>query len=298
MGLTVVLTGASGFVGGHLLPLLRAHPSIDRVVPWSRRKRPGHRPIDLRDAGETARALADDAPDVVVHLAALAGAHGHDPALLEDVNVAGLEGILEGLGGARLVAASTGYVYGPTPRPAQEAAALAPVGPYAGSKLRMERRLRGALPEGQLRILRPFNHSGPGQPPGYALPDLADKLLARVPGVPIATGSLRAVRDMGDVRDLAGVLLAAATRPRWPLLCNVCTGRGRPLQELFDRMAMLLGQPLPVPTLSPEAPPALPRSVGDPGRLRGLGIQPQYTLDDTLQAVLRDARERLRQRRS
>lgn len=294
MGLTVVLTGASGFVGRHLLPLLRAHPAVDRVVPWSRQERLDHRAVDLCDAEATARALTDDAPDVVVHLAALAGAHAHDPAQLEAVNVDGVDGLVAGLGGARLVAASTGYVYGPTTHAARELDELAPVGPYAGSKARMEQRLRDGVPDGQLRILRPFNHSGPGQPRGYALPDLADKLLALTPGEHMETGSLQAVRDIGDVRDLARVLLAAATRTHWPLLCNVCTGQGRPLQQVLDRMAELLGRDLPVPTVSPTAPPALPQCVGDPARLHSLGLHPRHDLNDTILAVLSDATERHR----
>ncbi len=291
MGLTVLVTGASGFVGRALLPVLAADPAVGRVVGWCRRPRAGLVAVPLTDRAASARALAALAPDVVVHLAARAGEHGTDGAALDAVNVHGIDGLCDALGTGRLVAASTGYVYGPTSRPAREDDPLAPVGAYAGSKARMEARLHRRVAPDQLRILRPFNHSGPGQGPRYALPAFARRLVALRAGrtAAVPTGDLGAVRDVGDVRDLARAIAAAATAPSWPAVCNVCTGEGHRMGALLQRMAARAGLPAPVPTAPSGPPSALPASVGDPHRLWATGHRPRHDLDALLDALVAEA---------
>ena len=66
----VVVTGASGFLGRHLMPVLEARYGADRVVGVSSRD------YDLMDTGEVGRLFQDHQPEAVVHLAAYVGGIG------------------------------------------------------------------------------------------------------------------------------------------------------------------------------------------------------------------------------
>lgn len=289
MSLRVLVTGASGFVGGHLMRVLQASPEVGTVVGWSRSGRGGFTAVDLRDAAATEQAAAAVRPDVVVHLAARAGDRRGLAQDIDQVNVLGSLNLANALRGARLVAVSTGYVYGETPAPATEDSPLSPIGAYATSKVDMERALRQHLDPSQLRLVRPFNHAGPGQSDRYAIPAFARGLLALRAGQrqSLQTGPLGGVRDLGDVRDLARLLVQAAVAPTFPPVCNVCTGEGRSMGAILEELANLLGLTHVAIDSDPQAP-SLARNVGSPLKLYATGFRPQHTLTDTLRAVLTD----------
>jgi UDP-glucose 4-epimerase len=131
---SVAVTGASGFVGRHLLPALADHPDVDRVVGLDVRE-PERRPrtvdfarVDI--AGTDLKPLLEGI-DVVVHLAGVVDPV-LDVALMERVNVEGTRRVLDAaasVGARRVVRISTAAVYGAwadNPVPLQEDAALRP----------------------------------------------------------------------------------------------------------------------------------------------------------------------------
>jgi GDP-4-dehydro-6-deoxy-D-mannose reductase len=238
----VLVTGATGFAGGHLVAACAA--AGDEVVAVSRSGGDG-RAVDLLDADGTRAAVAAAAPDVVYHLAALAhvGRSWGDPATTLAQNQAMSLGVLEAVRAeapaAVVVAVSSGEVYGPPESiPVDESAPLRPQNPYAVSKAAGDL-LAGFYADAHgVRAVRPraFNHAGPGQPPLYALASFARQVAAGAEAgddpIRVVTGNPDARRDYTDVRDVVRAyrLLAELGEPG---AFNVCSGRSWSARELI-----------------------------------------------------------------
>jgi len=273
-GVRTWVSGASGFVGQHLVQIL-----FDDILIC-----PTRAEADLAVPGALAAHLRASGATRAVHLAAAAGERAADPAALERLNVQATRELAEAAAelGLPLVILSTGYVYGETEGPAREDAELRPRGPYATSKARME----AVLPAGaDLRVLRAFNHAGPGQPGGYALPAFAAAARVAAAGGAPRVGDLEAIRDFSDVRDLAALIAAAVRAPRWPRVMNACSGAPRRLRDVLADVFWAAGLP-------PEAlPPGGPRGElracwGDPGLARAWGPAPAHPWSATVAAAL------------
>lgn len=304
----VLVTGADGFVGRHLVRgLSRAGHEVRAGC------RPGGEPVAWNDAGvrSVPLELTEDAsiraalvfePEAVVHLAAIASNREarEDPGRAWEVNAAGTARLAEALGRRResgadpiFLAVSTGEVYGVGgPEPRRESDELRPASPYAASKAAAELAVLEVWRRTGLRtvIARPFTHTGPGQQPTFALPGFVARLrAAKASGqAVVATGNLEPVRDLLDVRDVAAAYLALLERGTPGEAYNVARGEGRSLGELFRALADMVGvraEPRPDPALARSRD--LPHLVGDPTKLRrATGWTPTLTLDQTLRGLV------------
>ncbi len=259
-GRRVLITGGTGFVGGHLVAALRAAGDEVHVLV-----EPGAAPPDgaiahggdVRDAAAVARAVEAARPDRVYHLAAVASVReaSRDEALCRAVNIGGTEAVLEAIAhhapSARVLVASSAEVYGRAAgeEPVAESVAPDPCTAYGRSKLEAER-IAGRFADAGIATLcvRTFNLIGPGQRPAFVASDWARQLvqieLGRRPPR-IETGNLDVVRDLGDVRDAVAVyrrLLEAEPRGRrGGDVVNVATGTGTPLRALLAALLAAAG---------------------------------------------------------
>ena len=149
----VLVTGAAGFVGGHLLAALTTDPSAPRIVAW--RRPGGRRPsagtvratwreVDLLDGSGVERAVADAAPTQVYHCggaANVAGSWGTAVRTLE-TNVIGTDHLLQAVHrtqpAARVLVPGSALVYRPSHEAVREDHPVGPVSPYGLSKLAQE----------------------------------------------------------------------------------------------------------------------------------------------------------------
>jgi GDP-4-dehydro-6-deoxy-D-mannose reductase len=259
--LRVLITGASGFAGGWLARA--CDDAGDEVLGVSRR---GLSPagasaaLDLRDGDAVRSTIAEFAPEVVYHLAALSsvGRSWEHPAQTVNDNVASAVSVLESVRlaapAARLVWVSSCEVYGVAERlPITEDAPLQPANPYGVSKTAGD--LLAAVYAGAhgLEIVRarPFNHTGPGQREIFIVSSLAHQAaqgrIAGVSELEIVTGNPDTRRDFTDVRDVArayrllgsGPAHEAGTRfsDRGAPAFNVSTGRSVSTAELVELLA-------------------------------------------------------------
>lgn len=290
----ILITGASGFVGRHVQAL---HAQTDSVFTLSRGEvgTARHFAVDLVDARAVRDAVAEVAPDCVLHLAAVAQVRPGGERDAMAVNVDGAVHLADALWSvrpdARLLAVSTGYVLGETPHAAEEGAPVRPVGPYATSKARMEQALARCSVGRDLCVVRPFNHTGPGQSASYAVTAFARKVWAakRSEGTPtLSVGDLSAVRDLSDVRDLAHILRWLCTAPTVPPVVHACSGVGRTMASVLHELCRLAGLDPDDVTIHSTGRSALRRNVGRPTPLpmaaRVSSIPWHNTLRDVLQA--------------
>ncbi len=293
------VTGAGGFVGPHLVAHLRACgddvTEMDLLGPVE---------VDVTDADSVLARIDEAAPEVVYHLAALShvGQSWSSPGRSFRVNAEGtlhvLRACVERTVG-RVVVILSSEEYGnadPEHLPLNEDAPLRPVTPYGASKVAADfLALQAHLADGlDVVRVRPFGHTGPGQIDQFVVPALAARIARaerdEVDEIPV--GSLTAVRDLSDVRDVVRAYRLLAERGAAGEVYNVCSGRGVSIQEIADlllthstRSIKLVTDPALVRSVD------APRMVGDNTRLRTTtSWSPEYTLEQTLADVLAAAR--------
>ncbi len=301
----VLVTGASGFAGRHVLAALEAagHEPVGYGGPGE-----SPRPLDLLDAGNVRAAIAATAPDAVVHLAGQAFVPPSIAAPLATlaVNATGTAHVLEAVRSAgrpiRTLVISSAEVYGKQPperMPLAESAPLQPENPYAASKVAAETyaavwwRLYGL----DVVIARPFNHIGPGQDARFVVPSFARQLAEIAAGAPplLSVGNLDAQRDFLDVRDVAGAYVALLANGRAGGVYNVCSGRAVAIREVLRQLITIARVPVEVRD-DPERlrPSDIPVLRGDASALRAeTGWSPAFSLAASLRDIYADARERV-----
>jgi GDP-4-dehydro-6-deoxy-D-mannose reductase len=290
----ILVTGAQGFVGGHLLAQLGA-----RGLPVD---------VDVTDAKAVARAVAATAPAAIVHLAALSsvGASWQDAGETWRVNTVGTVNVLEAVRletpDTRVLVASTGEVYGRAEQvPTPEAEPLAPVSPYAASKAAAELACEQARRAGvDVVVTRAFQHEGPGRDERFALGSWAAQIArAEEPGGgTVRVGDLTPRRDITDVRDVCRAYTLLLDPSVATGTYNIATGRAVEMREVLETLIGLTAVPVEVEA-DPERmrPSEQPIVCGDASRLRAAtGWAPRIPLEQTLADTLEAARQKATER--
>jgi len=256
-----LITGAGGFVGGHLCTYLLTHTSweILGIVYPEPVQEPHPLPslhlvrADLRDPQETARLLADFAPEVVFHLAAQSyvPASFADPWDTLETNIRMqlnlLEAVRQGERSARVLVIGSNEEYGapcPEELPLREGSPLRPRNPYAVSKVTQDMLgLQYHLAYGMDVVrLRPFNHTGPGQPPRFVVPAFAHQIARIEAGLQepvVRVGNLDVARDFTDVRDVVRAYHLAALHGEPGEVYNLASGRPQSIRGLLESLLSL-----------------------------------------------------------
>jgi GDP-4-dehydro-6-deoxy-D-mannose reductase len=293
-----LVTGAKGFVGSWLTAHLAEQGDEVTAIDHE---------VDVTDGSAVRGAIGDVAPEIIYHLAAFThvGRSWSDPAEVMQVNAIGTLYVLEAArtcaAPPRVLLVSSAEVYGavaPEQLPLNEDAPLAPVTPYAVSKVAAEYLGVQAFLAHGLPVVRarPFNHVGPGQSSNFVVSALAERIVrARLGGATsIAVGNLAPKRDVTDVRDVVRAYRLLGERGVAGEVYNVCSGHDVAISEIAARLQTLAGVELRLDTDASLARPIdVPVLRGDPAKLRAAtGWEPRITLDDTLRAVLEDWNER------
>jgi GDP-4-dehydro-6-deoxy-D-mannose reductase len=299
----LIVTGAEGFVGGHLLPhllacghtvfgtFLETHPDVPEAT-WIH--------ADLTSRASVADLLARTAPEGIIHLAAIS----HVPAVAADpgrgfaANVTALVHLLsEGAGmTGPVVAVSSGEVYGRVPvgrLPIKETEPVAPLNLYGVTKACSEQvawffqRTSGI----RCTVVRPFSQLGPGQSDTFVCSSFARQIARIMLGKAspsVRVGNLGVRRDFMDVRDVVRAYARLAERYEGPGPFNLCGGKsvavGDVLRDLIAMSAMNIHIEV---DLSRVRPSDIEDMVGDPSAFRTVaGWEPVFTLTRSLEDLL------------
>lgn len=309
----VLVTGAAGFAGGHLLALLRRD-----AVPVEGWYRPGVPPpasapgsregvtwrsVDLRDAQAVHTAIAALRPSAVYHLAGAAnqGAAWANTDVTLELNALVTHVLLRAVAAhvpeARVIVTTSAAIYAPSDDAHREDGRLAPSTPYGVSKLAQEMVALHAARHEHLDVVvvRPFNHIGPGQDLGFFAPEFARQVARIEAGLdsgPMRVGNLTPRRDLSDVRDtVRGYRLLMQHGVRGEVY-NVCRGEAVEIGELLDMLRADVAAPIDV-VVDPEKlrPVDVPLLLGDHTRLTAAtGWRPEIPMAQTLADILDEQR--------
>ena len=305
----VLVTGAAGFIGSHLCEHLCARGDevvgVDNFDPFYPRatKEQNLAPLrtdaaftfveaDIRDVAALAGAFGRGRPDVVVHLAALAGVRPSlaEPARYADVNLVGTQRVIDAARAAavpRFVFASSSSVYGLDSQPPfkESDPCLQPLSPYASTKRAGELLLFAAhhLYALDVTCLRFFTVYGPRQRPDLAIHKFGRAIAAGRPIPLFGDGSNS--RDYTFIDDIVdGVVAAideAVAAPGYRIY-NLGGSRTTTLLGLVDLLGEALGKK-PIVEWQPEQPGDMKRTLADLTlSARALGYAPKVSIEEGL----------------
>jgi NAD dependent epimerase/dehydratase len=306
----ILVTGADGFIGSHLVEALVRHGARVKAFclynsfdsrGWLDEASPDLVSDveffmgDIRDSAGVRTALAGC--DVVFHLAALIGIpfSYHSPSSYVDTNVRGTLNVLEAvrdLGLERAIITSTSEVYGSARYvPIDESHPRQAQSPYSASKIAAD-----ALAESFYRsfgtpvvIVRPFNTYGPRQSARAVIPTILTQLLAGAPS--LSLGALHPTRDLTFVTDTAAGFIDLAS-PEGAIGKDINLGVGDEISihDLAELIMQIVGVDVPIISTDDRQRPALSevtRLVSDNSLVRSLTAwEPRVSLREGLVATV------------
>lgn len=313
----VLVTGVTGFAGGHLAEALLARGHEVSGVGREASFAPAWEhlaarvPLDTLDIAEPAgieRVLRETRPEQIYHLAgyAHAGQSFKEPDAAWAGNLTATRTLYDTLLKVglrpRILYVGSGLIYGHPSSPDQsfhEDCPLRPTNPYAASKAAADLASYqySQSPGLDIVIARPFNHVGPAQSPQFAVASFARQVAAiaagRQPPV-LETGNLTPRRDLTDVRDVARAYQMLMDKGRTGEAYNIGSGVTPSMQEVLDRLLALAGVRAEVrPRADLLRPTDAAATRADTSKIRReTGWQPQRPLDQTLRDMLAFWRDR------
>jgi GDP-4-dehydro-6-deoxy-D-mannose reductase len=313
----VLITGATGFVGQHLIrhlqqnnPDAELHGTIIRADEAIATPPAFLHTIDLCDGQAVQDLIRQIQPQQIYHLAAQSSPRRSftEPwATLENNIRAQLNITIACLAlrlRPRILIISSADIYSDSDLPIHEDSPFYPRSPYSVSKitqdmLGLQYYLSDSLP---IMRARPFNHTGPGQQEGFVAPDFAMQI-ARIENgqqEPVMqVGNLEPRRDFTDVRDVVRAYQLIGDLGKPGAVYNIASGIAYSIRQLLETLLSYSPTPITVRTAADRlAGSDSSVKYGDASRLRtATGWQPQIPFEQTLLDLLNDCRERVRANR-
>jgi GDP-4-dehydro-6-deoxy-D-mannose reductase len=298
----ILVTGANGFVGQHLLQLLARgrHEVLGTVLGQACKSNAQGQQFascDLRDARQISDIVESFRPQHIYHLAALSSVKDSfaDPHSVFDVNFLGTLNLLEAAHAhaprARILIVGSAQVYGEPKGSAAitEETPLSPQSPYAASKAASDLLAYQYWKAYGMHVIRvrPFNHTGPGQPATFVCSDFA-KQVAEIDlglrGPRISVGNLNVKRDFSDVRDVVRAYQRLLAKGKRGEVYNIASEKQVSIAEILKMLCSFSRVRIKIKVEPGRLRKNDPKSLrASTKKLRSAtGWKPEYELRDTL----------------
>ena len=305
----ILVTGANGFVGKHLVGELTSNGlqviaiGGSQVPDIKAGANVAYQTLDLASIEEVKTIDFSDVSGVI-HLAGIAAVGPSFDQPMEyistniGIQVNLFETALVQKCSPRFLVISSATLYDPASTlPLTEESNVLPNSPYAVSKIGQEQMAQYYETRGfETIIARPFNHIGPGQNPGFIVPDIAQQIVGIEKGFQkeIKVGNLDAMRDYTDVRDIVRAYRLLIEKGRSGETYNICSGKALSGHDIMQGLAKASGID-PVIKQDPDKmrPSDTPEIYGSHQKIsEHTGWKPEIPLEQTLADVSEDWRSR------
>jgi GDP-4-dehydro-6-deoxy-D-mannose reductase len=301
----VLITGASGFTGTHMIGFLSAQEDI--TITGFARKKPAHVPGshniswvtgDILNPARVIKSISSINPDAILHLAGLN--RGSLPEL-EKTNVTGTQHILEASQKVNpdccILVISSSAVYGYAGKtPITETRVLKPLSAYGVSKAAQDTLChRYHTSTGcQVAVARPFNLVGPYQPASFVCGRIVHQVreIERGKRTGLELLEIQSCRDFVDIRDSVKAYWMLLTHAKFREDCagkafNIGSGKTYAIATVIDLVQEITGKeyPLHLPASSPRI--TIPSQMSDTTRVHCItGWRPHISLKESLSDML------------
>ena len=308
----ILITGISGFVGGHFVNYLNSNHKDLKVTGISREPpswdfvpcNPDsfqHYKADLNNLPKIKTIIEKTEPDFILHLAArssVAESWGNPvDSFMNNTNI--FLNIIDTVrlldNGARILSIGSSEQYGIVSEadlPLSETRPQSPQSPYAVARVSQEL-LAGIYAEGyglDICCTRSFNHCGAGQKDKFVISSIVKQFAMiskglQEPVLHIGNGSI--IRDFLDARDVCvayGLLLKSGRRGE---VYNICSGTGRSILEIIEILSGMYNIPVEVRQESSQIRPIdNPMIVGDYSKINSeTGWEPKISFEKSLSSI-------------
>lgn len=296
-----LIIGVSGFVGGYLAQELVDNGievygadinkgKLNEDIKFSE--------INLLDVESIINILNDSRPDYIINLAAISSVKSSwdMPDVTFDVNVKGVINLFEAIRKvnlkSRVLLIGSSEQYGKITQSEKidENYPLNALNPYGISKITQEKlALMYKDTYGiDIILVRAFNHTGPKQGLGFAIPDFAKQIaeLEMLNKEPVMyVGNLKAERDISDVRDIVKGYYALLVKGKSGEIYNIGSGKAYSMEYLFNKLVEFSGKKINVEIDQQKFRPVdTPRIVCNNEKIvRDTGWRPEFSIEITLE---------------
>jgi len=320
--LRILITGATGFVGRHLINLLSSDVSKFEIYGSCFPEKPERSAdlgikeifyLDLRSEESVQEAVKEFRPAWIFHLAAISNVRISWEMRREtlETNLMGTfflyEAVLNFVPGARILFVSSSDVYGylkPAQSAYKEEDRSGVVSPYAFTKVSGELlcEFYTRVENLDIVIARPFPHTGPGQSPDFVCSDWARQIALIEKSWPfpkkdpvIKVGNLETKRDYSDVRDVVRAYYLLMQKGRKGEVYNVCSGRTVALKNILKILLSFSQSRAKIQTDAAKIRKGdIPYLAGDNQKIiKETGWKPQIPLEKSLKDLLEYWRQRV-----
>lgn len=315
MNLKVFISGATGFVGRHLISRLNSpqytiygssFPEKPEVFEGLGGREIFH--LDIRAEEDIFEVIRRVQPDWVFHLAAISNVKHSWEERREtlETNILGTLNLFEAVRKhaqkARVLFVSSSDVYGiisSGERVLKEEDDTRAVNPYALTKIGGEilSKFYWEIEKLDVLIVRSFPHTGPGQGPDFACSDWACQIARIEKGLAepvIKVGNIDIQRDYTDVRDVVKAYVSLMERGKKGQTYNICSGKAVALRKILEFLCSLSSESVKVKVDSRKLRKTdIPFLVGNNRKIRReTSWEPKIPLEQTLKDLLEYWRKR------
>lgn len=314
----ILITGAAGFVGTHLIAALKEKKESCELFAWVKDEKEAGNVrlerthvfvVDITKKEQVFESLRQIKPDEVYHLAAQSSValSWKMPDVTYEVNVMGTLFLLEGLKdiapGANVLLVGSAEQYGKVGAdelPISENCQLQGVNPYSISKMTQELMARMYVESFgmHLVLVRAFNHIGPGQSTRFVIPDWCSQVVLIEQGKKqpvLKVGNIEVKRDFTDVRDIVSAYILLAQKGLAGEVYNVGSGTSHTLKEVLEQIISSSHAKNIVYEIDENKlrPADVKELRADIARLMAVtGWRPKYTLEQSITDILEEMRNR------